>query len=79
MSTRNRIESRSYWNGVERRSRIERRKQERRRSMRYTSETVIVLDGVTWIDTEGTDRRRKVRRREDRERIARIILEDMIE
>jgi hypothetical protein len=47
--------------------------------MRYTSDTVIVLDGVTWIDTEGTDRRRKVRRREDREHIARIILEDLID
>lgn len=66
----------SSWNGVERRSRIERRKQERRHSMRYTTDTVIVLDGVTWIEVEGTDRRRKVRRREDRERIARRILEE---
>lgn len=69
----------SSWDGVERRSRTERRKQERRHSMRYTTDTVIVLDGVTWIEIEGTDRRRKVRRREDRERIARRILEDFVD
>jgi hypothetical protein len=48
---------------------------ERRQSMRYTVGTLIVVDNVTWIDTEGTDRRHMIRRREDRERIARIILE----
>jgi len=69
----------SSWDGVERRSRVERRKHERRHSMRYTTDTVIVLDGVTWIEIEGTDRRRKVRRREDRERIARRILEDFVD
>ncbi|HEY7914257.1 MAG TPA: hypothetical protein VIG62_20265 [Blastocatellia bacterium] len=66
----------SSWDGAERRTVKERRKQERRRSMRYTADTLIVIDGVTWIDNEGTDRRRKVRRREDRERIARRILDD---
>ena len=66
------------WDGVERRTIKERRNQERRRSMRYTADTLIVIDGVTWIDNEGTDRRRKVRRREDRERIARRILEDTL-
>lgn len=65
----------SSWNGVERRSGVERRKQERRRSMRYTADTLVVIEGVTWIDNEGTDRRRKVRRREDREKIAKKILE----
>jgi hypothetical protein len=45
--------------------------------MRYTVGTLIVVDNVTWIDTEGTDRRRLIRRREDRERIARIILEGL--
>lgn len=69
----------SSWKGIERRSRVERRKQERRRSMRYVGETLVVIDGVTWIDHEGTDRRRKIRRREDRERIARSILEDPLE
>ena len=65
------------WNGIERRASIERRKQERRHSMRYTADTLIVIDGVTWIDNEGTDRRRKVRRRDDRERIARKIIEGL--
>jgi len=63
---------------VERRSKRERRRNERRRSIRYTAETLIVIGGVTWVDNEGTDRRRKVRRREDRERIARLILEDRL-
>jgi hypothetical protein len=62
---------------IERRNYQERRKAERRRSMRYTAETLIVLDGVTWVDNEGTDRRRKVRRREDRERLAKKILEGL--
>ncbi|HXI90062.1 MAG TPA: hypothetical protein VNO24_08620 [Blastocatellia bacterium] len=60
---------------VERRNNQERRKQERRRSVRYTAETLIVIHGITWIDNEGTDRRRKVRRKDDRERIARNILD----
>jgi len=68
----------SYWVGIERRSRKERRLQERRRSTRYTAETLIVIGGVTWIDNEGTDRRRKVRRRQDRERIAKTILDDTL-
>ncbi|MCI0487141.1 MAG: hypothetical protein L0229_11135 [Blastocatellia bacterium] len=67
----------SLWDGVERRAVSERRKGERRRSMRYTADTLIVIDGVTWIDNEGTDRRRKVRRREDRELIVKKILEDI--
>lgn len=61
----------------ERRTYEDRRRAERRRSMRYTADTLIVLEGVTWIDNEGTDRRRKVRRREDRERIAKKILEGL--
>jgi hypothetical protein len=54
----------------------ERRRQERRSSARYTSGVVLVVDGITWIDDEGSDRRRKVRRRHDRERLAKAILED---
>ncbi len=61
---------------VERRNKNERRHEERRRSIRYTAETLIVIGGVTWIDNEGTDRRRKVRRKDDRERLARNILAD---
>jgi hypothetical protein len=63
---------------IERRGTQERRKNERRRSVRYTAETLIVIDGVTWIDNEGTDRRRKVRRRDDREKIAQKILDDAV-
>jgi len=66
----------SSWNGTEKRGSIERRREERRRSMRYTADTLIVIEGVTWVDNEGTDRRRKVRRREDRERIAKRILDE---
>ena len=68
----------SSWDGVERRAGIERRKEERRRSMRYAVDTLIVIEGVTWIDTEGTERRRKVRRMEDREQIAKKILDDSL-
>ena len=60
---------------IDRRSPRERRKEERRKSTRYSADTLIVLDGVTWVDSEGTDRRRKVRRREDRQRIAKKILD----
>jgi len=66
----------SISDGIDRRSPNDRRREERRRSMRYTADTLIVIRGVTWIDNEGTDRRRKVRRREDRERIARRVLDD---
>ncbi len=69
----------SAWNGMERRAaQIDRRQNERRRSIRYTADTLVVIDGVTWIDNEGTDRRRQIRRREDRERLARRILEDAV-
>ena len=68
----------SSQNRVERRNKKERRTRERRRSIRYTADTLIVIGGITWIDNEGTDRRRKVRRKEDRERIARKILDDAV-
>ena len=67
----------SEWDGTERRVTPDRRMDERRQSMRYSVGTLIVIDNVTWIDTEGTDRRRQIRRYEDRERIARIILEGL--
>lgn len=62
--------------GKDRRSQTERRKEERRRSMRYSVDTLVILDAVTWIDNEGSDRRRKIRRRDDREAIAKRILEE---
>ncbi len=42
--------------------------------MNYNSRTILVVGGVTWIDAEGADRRRTIRRREDRERLASIII-----
>ena len=65
------------WDGTERRVTPDRRMDERRQSMRYTVGTLIVIDNVTWIDTEGTDRRRLIRRLDDRERIARLIIEGL--
>lgn len=69
----------ALWDGVERRSSsADRRATERRRSLRYTADTVIVVEGITWIDNEGTDRRRKIRRQEDRERLAKKILDNTV-
>ena len=69
----------TLWNGVERRSStVDRRKTERRRSMRYTADTLVIIEGVTWLDNEGTDRRRKIRRQQGRERLARRILDDAL-
>lgn len=62
------------WDGRERRSGRERRLIERRRTMNYNSQTVVIVEGVTWVDAEGMDRRRTIRRREDRERIATKII-----
>jgi len=59
----------------ERRTSRDRRRTERRRSTRYTAETLIVIDNITWLDSEGTDRRRAIRRRDDRERIAKKIID----
>lgn len=42
--------------------------------MSYNSRTVVVVGGVTWIDAEGVDRRHTIRRRDDRERLASIII-----
>ena len=62
------------WDGRERRSGRERRLVERRRTMNYNSQTIVIIEGVTWVDAEGADRRRTIRRREDRELIATKIL-----
>jgi hypothetical protein len=43
--------------------------------MRYSVRTLVVIDGITWIDPEGTDRRYRIRRREDRERLASKLLQ----
>jgi hypothetical protein len=69
----------SEWDGNDKRGSRERRKEERRRSTRYTAETLIVIDNVTWLDSEGADRRRRIRRREDRERIGKKIVDGVDE
>lgn len=58
------------WRGKERRSDRERRLVERRRTMRYNVCTLVIVDGITWIDPEGDERRRGIRRRADRESVA---------
>src|SRR5687767_5517395 len=65
----------ALWDGVERRLSEDRRKGERRTSMRSSVNTLIVIDGITWIDNKGTDRRHSLRRRRDRERLAYIIID----
>jgi hypothetical protein len=67
----------SSWDGTDRRSHLERRKRERRRSVRYAAETLVVIHGVTWVDDDGADRRRKIRRRRDREKVSNRILGDL--
>ncbi|HJQ71716.1 MAG TPA: hypothetical protein VKA70_22260 [Blastocatellia bacterium] len=64
----------SLWDGVERRMSDDRRKGERRMSMRSSVYTLVVIDGITWIDNIGSDRRHNLRRLSDRERIASRII-----
>jgi hypothetical protein len=61
----------------DRRSAQERRKQERRRSVRYSVDTIVVIDSITWVDSDGSDRRRRIRRREDREAVAKKRVDEM--
>jgi hypothetical protein len=63
------------WNGEERRSGKDRRIVERRRTMQYGVRTLVIVDGITWIDHESNARRQHVRRRDDRELLARSIIE----
>lgn len=58
------------WRGLERRVGSERRVVERRRTMRYNVRTLLIIDGITWVDPEDSERRRQVRRRVDREALA---------
>lgn len=58
------------WRGAERRSLPERRVVERRHTMHYKVNTLLIIDGITWVDPEGEERRRSVRRRADRESLA---------
>lgn len=61
------------WDGINRRRGTDRRVVERRRTMRYNIFNLLVIDGITWIDSEAANRRQRIRRREDREKLARRI------
>jgi hypothetical protein len=63
------------WNGEERRSGNDRRELERRRTMEYNVETLLIVDGKTWIDPGGRAQRKRIRRASDREWLARRIIE----
>jgi hypothetical protein len=58
------------WDGHERRRGQERRVVERRHTMRYNVQTLLVVDGITWIDPEDGERRKHIRRKNDREALA---------
>jgi hypothetical protein len=58
------------WPEEERRVGHERRVVERRQTMSYNVRTLLIIDGITWIDSERGERRRRVRRRADREAMA---------
>jgi len=64
------------WNGEERRSGNDRRQCERRRTMRYGVQNLIIINGITWIDAEGQERRQQIRRQQDRLAIVRKLLEN---
>lgn len=63
------------WDGVERRMSKDRRVVERRRTMRYNVNTLVVIDGITWVDPKGTDRRQHIRRLDDRVSLADKIIQ----
>ena len=58
------------WDGTERRNGADRRVVERRRTMRYNVQNLLVIDGITWVDPKGSDRRQHIRRLEDRVKLA---------
>jgi hypothetical protein len=58
------------WREQERRVAGDRRLVERRRTMRYNVRTLLIVDGITWVDPDDAQRRRQVRRRADREALA---------
>jgi hypothetical protein len=58
------------WRGQERRVASERRLVERRRTMSYNVHTLLIIEGITWVDPDDAKRRRQVRRLADREALA---------
>ena len=63
------------WDGIDRRVSNDRRVVERRRTMRYNVHTLIVIDGITWVDPEGADRRQHIRRQDDRVQLANKVIQ----
>jgi hypothetical protein len=64
------------WDGKERRCGLDRRSGQRRAATRDVAETLIVLRGIAWIDSTGTDRRRGIRRQEDFKMVVTAILQN---
>ena len=62
------------WDGTERRTGKDRRLAERRRTMRYNVEALVIIDGITWIDSENDKRRQTVRRQTDRLALAQRVI-----
>jgi len=63
------------WDGMERRIGKDRRLAERRRTMRYNVEALVIIDGITWIDSENDKRRQTIRRQTDRQALAQRVIE----
>jgi hypothetical protein len=63
------------WDGMERRIGKDRRLAERRRTMRYNVEALVIIDGITWIDSENDKRRQTIRRQTDRQALAQRVVE----
>jgi hypothetical protein len=61
------------WDGTEKRAGADRRVKDRRRWLRYSACNLIIVDGITWVNDQGTDRRQFIRRLRDRLRLAQRI------
>ena len=68
----------SIWDGTERRKPENRRKGERRKIVRHPVDTLLVVNGVVWVDAHDGTRRRAIRRNEDREYLIKLITENAL-
>jgi len=66
----------AVWDGIERRRGFDRRSGQRRASTREVAETLMVLKGIAWINSEETERRQGIRRKEDFKMLVNAILEN---
>jgi DNA-directed RNA polymerase subunit RPC12/RpoP len=66
----------AVWDGTERRRGFDRRNRQRRAATRNVAETLIVLKGIAWIDSEATERRQEIRREKDFKMVVNAILEN---